>query len=190
MSRRWWTGAVSIALLIVLSTSAPVLPMSERDAAREYFTDTVLLDQDGRPHQFYSDLISGRTVIINEVFTGCRSSCPLIMARLAELQDLLGDHKVTILSISVDPVTDTPAVLRAYSEVLHARPGWYFLTGAEPAVRTVLRQLGERSTAPEDHNDVIVVGNDASGTWLKLTAIATTEDLVQAVTEVNKMHAN
>jgi protein SCO1 len=156
------------------------------DTARDYFTDTVLQDQDGRSHRFYSDLIAGRTVIINEIFTGCRSSCPLIMAQLADLQELLGDRRgqVKILSISVDPVLDTPQALRAYSEIFHARPGWYFLTGTQTAVSTVLRRLGERSSNPEDHNNFFVIGNDATGSWVKLTAIATAEDLAQAVEEV------
>jgi protein SCO1/2 len=158
--------------------------------AREYFTDTVLLDQDGHSHQLYSDLIAGRIVIINEIFTGCRSSCPLIMARLAELQDLLGRRmeQVSILSISVDPVIDTPQTLRAYAEAFNARHGWYFLTGEADAVRTVMRRLGDRSSAPDGHNDVIVVGNDASGTWVKLTALATTEDIAQAVVDVAAQH--
>jgi protein SCO1/2 len=159
---------------------------------RDYFTDTILLDQVGQPHRLYSDLVAGRVVIINFVFTNCRSSCPLTMAKLAELQDLLGDgaDRINILSISVDPVTDTPEALRAYADEFHARPGWYFLTGQSEAVSFILRRLGNRSAAPEEHTDVIVVGNDASGTWVKLTAIATTEDLAAIVAEVSKKPAN
>jgi protein SCO1/2 len=155
-------------------------------AARAYFTDTVLVDQDGRSHRFYSDLVAGRVVIVNIIFTGCRSSCPIIMGRLVELQDLLGPKRgdVSILSISVDPVLDTPQALHAYADGLKAGPGWYFLTGAKEAVDTVLRRLGNRASNPEDHSDVIVVGNDASGSWIKLTAIATTEDIARAVLEV------
>jgi len=155
-------------------------------AARDYFTDTILVDQNGHSHRFYSDLIAGRVVIMNIIFTGCRSSCPIIMGRLLELQDLLGPKRsdVSILSISVDPVLDTPQMLHAYADSLQAGPGWYFLTGAKDAVDTVLRRIGNRSSKPEDHSDVIVVGNDASGTWIKLTAIATTEDIARAVDEV------
>ncbi len=185
------------SLLLLLLSLSPAWPISDRspapvNPAREYFTDTILLDQDGQPRRFYSDLIRGRIVIINLVFTSCRSSCPLIMARLAELQELLGPRmgEVAFLSISVDPVMDTPQALRVYADELRARPGWYFLTGPQDAVYTVLRRLGERSSNPEDHNDVIVVGNDASGTWIKLTAIATTEDIAQAVAEVTNKPAN
>ena len=64
----------------------------------------------------------------------------MIMGRLVELQDLLGPRRddVSILSISADPVLDTPQALHAYAESLQAGPGWYFLTGAKDAVDIVL----------------------------------------------------
>lgn len=188
MKRRGWTGAVLVASILVLAVVvAAVRARAEAaSAARDYFTDTILVDQNGHSHRFYSDLIAGRVVIMNIIFTGCRSSCPIIMGRLLEVQDLLGPKRsdVSILSISVDPVLDTPQMLHAYADSLQAGPGWYFLTGAKDAVDTVLRRIGNRSSKPEDHSDVIVVGNDASGTWIKLTAIATTEDIARAVNEV------
>jgi protein SCO1 len=196
MRRGEWATVAPITLLLLIFSLSPTSPASSRSGtgtnpARQYFTDTILLDQDGRSHRFYSDLIAGRVVVINVIFTGCRSSCPIIMGRLAELQDLLGPRmgQIKFLSISVDPVLDTPRALRAYADTLQAGPEWYFLTGSKESVATVLRRLGDRSSRPEDHSDVIVVGNDASGTWVKLTAIASTEDLAQAVAEVANMPA-
>ncbi|MBR0774230.1 SCO family protein [Bradyrhizobium diazoefficiens] len=197
MKRRSWNDAVSVLLLLALTSIGALLLPGTRDArgasgARDYFTDTILVDQDGRSHRFYSDLIAGHVVIMNVIFTGCRSSCPIIMGRLVELQDLLGPDrgKVSILSISVDPLLDTPQMLHAYAESLQAKPGWYFLTGAKDAVDTVLRRIGNRSSTPEDHSDVIVVGNDATGAWIKLTAVASTDDIAQAVAEVTRKATN
>jgi protein SCO1 len=179
-----------LALALLMSDRAPTSDRGSGPAnpGREYFTDTILLDQNGAHHRFYSDLIAGRTVIINIVFTSCRSSCPLTLGKLAELQDLFGDRmgEIVFLSISVDPVMDTPQMLRVYADALNARPGWYFLTGPADAVYNVLRRLGDRSNNPEEHSDVIIVGNDPSGAWIKLTAIATTEDIAEAVIEVEK----
>jgi cytochrome oxidase Cu insertion factor (SCO1/SenC/PrrC family) len=135
-------GRFAAILLVLLMLLGPAWPRDDgaplANPAREYFTDTQLLDQDGRSHRFYSDLIMGRIVIINVIFISCRSSCPVVMARLAELQELLDPRigEVAFLSISVDPVMDTPQALRAYADELHARPGWYFLTGsqAQPVV--------------------------------------------------------
>jgi protein SCO1 len=197
MKRQQCNIAVWVALLLALASfgtasSTGTQGADGSGAAREYFTDTILVDQNGRSHRFYSDLVAGRVVIMNIIFTGCRSSCPIIMGRLVELQDLLGPKRsdVSILSISVDPVLDTPQALHAYADGLQAGPGWYFLTGAKESVETVLRRIGNRSSTPEDHTDVIVVGNDATGTWIKLTAIATTEDLARAVLEVADKSTN
>jgi protein SCO1/2 len=189
MHERWWTNAArasSILLLSVFAAAASRPDPATANPGRDYFTDTVLFDQYGQHYRFYSDLIAGRIVVITEVFTGCSASCPLIMARLAELQDLMGTQPITILSISVDPATDTPEVLRDYADKLPAGPGWHFLTGPEDAVRTIRWRLGDRGAAREDHSDVIVVGNDASGSWIKLTAIATTEDIAHAISVVAK----
>jgi protein SCO1/2 len=193
--KRRWTSAVSVALLLVLTPLSVAMLSSAKGAAgaaRDYFTDTILLDQNGRSHRFYSDLIAGRVVIMNVIFTSCRSSCPIIMGRLLELQDLLGPKRsdVSILSISVDPVLDTPQTLHAYADSLQAKQGWYFLTGEKDAVDTVLGRIGNRSSKPEEHSDTIVVGNDASGTWIKLTAAATTEDIAKAVAEVASKPTN
>jgi protein SCO1/2 len=188
LQRRSAYTALMASLFGLSLTQAATLaePSGPASPAREYFTDTILVDQDDRPHRFYSDLIAGRIVIINEIFTGCQSSCPIVMARLAKLQELLRDRmgRLAILSISVDPVLDTPQTLRAYADSFNAGAGWYFLTGEPSAVRTVLGRLGERSSRPEDHNNTIVVGNDATGNWIKLTAIATTQDIARAVIEV------
>ena len=197
MKRHGWTSAVLAALLLALAALAAASLSSTQSAkgtgaARDYFTDTILVDQNGRTHRFYSDLIAGRIVIINIIFIGCRSSCPIIMGRLVELQDLLGPRRddVSILSISADPVLDTPQMLHAYADSLRAGPGWYFLTGTKDAVDTVLSRMGNRSSRPEDHSDVVVVGNDASATWIKLTAVATTEDIARAVLEVSAKSSN
>jgi protein SCO1 len=192
MMRRGWNSAVSVALFLVLASIGTALLTGTQDAksagaGRDYFTDTILVDQNGRTHRFYSDLIAGRVVIMNIIFTGCRSNCPVIMDRLVELQDLLGPKRgdVSILSISADPARDTPPRLHEYADSLRAGPEWYFLTGTKDAVDTVLSRVGS-SSRPEDHSDVVVVGNDASGTWIKLTAIATTEDIARAVAEVSR----
>ena len=191
MRRDRWFAVVAAASVLMLTSLAPTSQTNSHatkgsSPGAQYFTDTILVDQNARQHRFYSDLIAGRIVIMNIIFTSCRASCPIIMGRLVELQDLLGSRRsdVSILSISVDPIMDTPQILRAYAEGLGAGPGWYFLTGSKDSLDTVLRRIGNRSSNPEDHTDVIIVGNDASGTWLKLTAIATTEDIAAAVAEV------
>src|ERR1035438_4950009 len=79
--------------------------------------DCVLLNQNGERVRFYSDLVRGKVVVINSIFTTCTTICLPMGANFARLQALLGDHmgrEVNLISISVDTLTDTPELLRAW----------------------------------------------------------------------------
>jgi protein SCO1/2 len=156
-------------------------------AAESYFTDTVLLDQDGIERRFYSDLIKGKTVIINAMFTTCRDSCPVMAGNYARIQEWLGPHlgnDVTMISISVDPETDSPARLKAYAEKYKARPGWYLLTGKKQNVQLVLGKLGLYVEDKQDHLNLFLIGNDITGLWKKALGVAKPAELIQVVDSV------
>ena len=113
---------------------------AEPTAAAKYFSDVELIDQDGRKVRFYSDVLKGKTVVINALFTTCTNVCPPISRNLERIQEALGDRlgkDVFLVSITVDPVTDTPERLKEYAQKFHARPGWSFLTGRR---RTSIRR--------------------------------------------------
>src|SRR5207244_9429441 len=88
-----------------------------------YFPNVTLTTQDGASVRFYDDLVKGKIVAINLIYTSCTYACPLETARLAQVQKLLGDRMgrdVFFYSITIDPDHDTPAVLKAYAEQFHA----------------------------------------------------------------------
>jgi protein SCO1/2 len=168
-------------------STAPAPPKGGTSAAQRYFTDTALVDQNGTERRFYSDLIQGRVVIINVMFTTCKDSCPRMAETFARLQDWLGarlDKEVYMLSISVDPETDTPARLKAYAQSFKARPGWYFLTGSKANVETVLRKLGQYVEQKQDHSNVFLIGNDRTGLWKKAFGMAPTDQTIATVNSV------
>jgi protein SCO1/2 len=181
-----------LALLVALfaagaQSNPPAPPRGGTSAAQQYFTDTVLVDQNGAERRFYSDLIKGRVVIINVMFTTCKDSCPRMAETFARLQDWLGtrlDKDVYMLSISVDPETDTPARLKAYAQGFKARPGWYFLTGAKANVDTVLHKLGQYVEQRQDHSNVFLIGNDRTGLWTKAFGMAPTDQTIATVNKV------
>jgi protein SCO1/2 len=139
------------------------------------------------PVRFYSDLIQGKVVVINAFFTSCEGSCPVMAATLERLQDQLGDRlgrDVSIVSISVDAERDTPAKLKAFGARFHARPGWHFLTGARSDVSEVLRKLGQYVDAPADHSALILAGNDRTGLWKKVFALAKPDEVIATIQTV------
>lgn len=190
----------AIALAVALLCAAPGASVAEDgkqkiggagkagdDAARRYFTDTELVDQHGKMRRFYTDLIRGRKLLINFGFTSCKGVCPAMAANLAKVQKLLGARaaEVTILTITVDPVNDTPAALKRFAESVNAGPSWVFLTGTPDNVGAVLQRLGGAARRPEEHSAVLIVGDAATGTWLKTSAVDNPASIVTLLDHIN-----
>jgi protein SCO1/2 len=162
-------------------------PSPQSSASQRYFTDVPLLDQDGVKRRFYSDLLQGKVVIINVLFTRCDNACPVMSQTFARIQEYLGDRlgtDVHMLSISVDSDTDTPAVLKAYASSFKARPGWFFLSGDKHNVDASLQKLGQRVERKEDHSNLFLIGNDRTGLWKKVFGMAPYEEIVRVLETV------
>jgi protein SCO1 len=101
--------------------------------------DWALTDQDG--HAFGARELRGRVYLANFIFTSCVLECPrltLEMSHLAPRVAAYGD-RVHLVSLSVDPVHDTPERLRAYMTRYHADPRrWTFVTGPEDQVMAAI----------------------------------------------------
>ncbi|HTS25711.1 MAG TPA: SCO family protein [Bryobacteraceae bacterium] len=139
-----------------------------------YFPNLELLTQDGAKVHFHDDLLKGKTVLINFLFTTCTGVCSPMTANLARVQKLLGDRvgrDIVMISITVDPEKDTPAVLKAYAEKFGAKPGWYFLTGTKANVDGVLGKLGGYVSDKNQHSSVVLIGNVEHGGWQKMLAV-------------------
>ena len=158
-------------------------------AAAKYFPDTVLLTQDNKPVRFYSDLLKGKVVLINFLFTTCKGVCPPMTANLARVQKYLGERvgrDVLLLSVSVDPETDTPDVLKKYADSFKAQPGWYFLTGEKKSVDWVLYKLGGYVEDKQQHTSLLIIGNEATGEWMKVPALSNPTEIAAAVTRLSE----
>ena len=167
--------------------AAPAAPDGAESASAKYFTDIQLVNQNGEKMRFYSDLLQGKTVIINSFFATCQGSCLPITRNLEKVQEALGDRlgkDARIISISVDPEVDTPAELKAFSKKFHARPGWYFLTGSKENVEFVLKKLGQFVEDKNDHLNIFIIGNERTGLWKKAFGLAKSEELIKVVDSV------
>jgi protein SCO1/2 len=142
--------------------------------------DVSLVDQDGKPVLFYTDLVRGKVVLMNFVFTTCTTICPPMGATFAKVQKLLGDRKdVHLISVSVDPATDTPERLKAWAGKLGGGPGWTLVTGDREAVTRLLKALGVYTARLGDHSPLVLAGNDARGTWTRAYGLAPPAKLVE-----------
>ena len=144
----------------------------------DYFPNVPLITQDGVTVHFYDDLLKGKKVAINLIYTSCKDECPLETARLVQVQQVLGSRvgkDVFFYSISIDPARDTPAVLKAYAEKFHVGPGWLFLTGKEDDIKLVAKKLGlsrRRDALTRDgHSASLMIGDEAAGQWMRNSAV-------------------
>ena len=168
------------------ASNAPSAGSAAGQMPKMNIPDTELLDQDGRKIHFYTDLVRGKTVAINFIFTTCTTICPPLGATFARVQKELGDkvgRDVRFISISVDPATDTPERLKAWGAKFRAGDGWTFVTGNKPQVDELLRALGASSARREDHSPTALIGNDARGIWTRTYGLAKPSQLVQIIND-------
>jgi len=174
-------------LLFIVVSATSVLGQEQKSAAEKYFTDVELLNQDGQTVRFYSDVLKDKVVIINTFFTTCTSICPPLNRNFEKIQEALGDRlgkSVFLVSISVDPATDTPPRLKEYGRRFHARPGWMFLTGKKENLDWALYKLGQYVETKDDHTSIFIIGNEPKGLWKKAFGLAKPDELIRIVEDV------
>ncbi|TLD42055.1 MAG: Cytochrome oxidase biogenesis protein Sco1/SenC/PrrC, putative copper metallochaperone [Candidatus Jettenia ecosi] len=149
--------------------------------------DVELLDQEGKKVRFYSDLVKDKVVAINFIFTTCTTICPPLSVNFSKVQNLMGNRTgrdFHLISISVDPVNDTPQRLRAWGEKFGAKPGWTFLTGKKQDVDKLLKALKVFTPIKEDHSPLVLVGNEAKGQWTRINGLVPSAQLVQVIEDM------
>jgi protein SCO1/2 len=163
------TGVRIVVTLLALATARPA-------PGQETFPNVPLRTQHGTAVRFYDDLVKGKVVLINFFFTSCTSICPRTTDNLKKVQAALGEHlgrEVVMISISVDPRADTPAVLEQYALGYGTKAGWYFVTGRMEDINLVRRRLGVNRDGGDktQHTGLLVYGNDATGQWAATPAM-------------------
>ncbi|MFM7199559.1 MAG: SCO family protein [Myxococcota bacterium] len=162
---------------------------SASDAAEAYFTNLEVVDQFGKKHRFYEDLIKGHKVMINFGFSTCKGSCSPVTVNLACTQALIRsplEKEVRMLTLSVDPINDTPASWRKFTSRFELKPGWYFLSGSPENPKVLLEKLGGYTENPDAHNTVLYLGDARTGLWIKTQAMVDPERLADAIDHLNE----
>jgi protein SCO1 len=175
--KNWMRAAVVYGFL---TGALALLPANAQVPSRwgaNYFPNVVLTTQDGTKIHFYDDVLKGKIVVIDLIYTSCVNACPLETARLVQVQKMLGDRvgkDIFFYSISIDPAHDTPKVLKEYAAKYHVGPGWTFLTGKKADIDLVSKKLGLYTEPdpndPDGHTPSVLLGNEPMGQWMRDTA--------------------
>jgi protein SCO1/2 len=164
--------------------SEPVAESTEIDLRNH-----MLVDQDGQELMFVSDVIGDNIVVMDFVYTTCTTICPVLSALFTQVQGKLGDavgDEVVLVSMSVDPVRDTPQRLKAYSAKHRAGEGWLWLTGPKADVDDVLTGLGAYTSNFEDHPSMVLIGDGRTGEWKRLFGFPNPDRVVQIVNDLRE----
>lgn len=176
-----------------ITAATPRLRISDR------FADVVLVNQFRQRVPFRDEILNGRAVILNTMFTVCRGTCPGTSARLMELRDLLQPvfgRSLVMASISIEPGTDTPAALLDHAGGFGAdrprqdRCDWHFLTGAAADIERLRRSLGffdldpAVDADPTRHAALLLFGNPPADRWAALPAALRPALLTEAIRRV------
>jgi protein SCO1/2 len=201
MKRKWqWVSVALVATVLsgVLASTGlarNVLPAwvfanpDRRDA--DYFTNLPLVTSTGETVEFFDDLLEGKIVAIQFMYTECLDMCSLSTARLAQLYTWLGErmgHDIHFVSISLDPEKDTPEKLAAFAESFGAGKGWTFVTGERQTIDVIRHKLGERARNLSEHRSDMVIGNALTGVWRRTSVMGSLAVTLQTILELDPNH--
>jgi protein SCO1/2 len=148
-----------------------------------------LTDQTGQP--FSTAQLRGRPWAADFIFTSCGNICPIMSGKMAEVQNQT-PAKLAMVSFSVDPEHDTPAVLKGYGERLHADfSRWHFLTGthaqmADAALQMKISVKSADAQGPLMHSDKFLLVN-ASGKVVGVYSGTSAEDVRRLIADATKL---
>jgi len=147
--------------------------------------DVTVLDQNNHELRFYRDLVQGKTVAINFIFTTCTTICSPLTANFARIQKTMearGEKGLHLISVTVDPENDTPERLARYAALFHAQPGWTFVTGKRGDLQQIWKAFNIYMSSKTDHPPTVAIGNEKERVWVYASGLISSDKLVGAIT--------
>lgn len=148
--------------------------------------DLELVNQDGRQQRFRSDVIGDRLAAVTFTYTSCSTVCPVLDSIFRGVQQRLpadADDETTLVTLTIDPVNDVPARLKAHADEVGAASGWSFLTGDRRTVIRLLKGLEVFSADVFDHPPTVYVVDGRRDVWTRLNGFPSSEAILQVLDE-------
>lgn len=155
-------SACLLMLLLPIHGGAVEIP---EDSFYRNFVDLNLVDQSGKPFDVHA--LSGEVTLFNFIFTGCGTVCPSQTKHLSQVFETLPEDTrkhVRFVSVSVDPLSDTPDQLQMFANKMQASyEHWHFVSGDIFKTRALIENLGLEDMADDDPNYRL---NHRTNLWL------------------------
>lgn len=189
--RRMLSGLFSAVAAAGFTTPVLCAPVQNaREQMRlKHFPNLELITHGGKSVRFYDDVLRDRKVVINFTYTVCSKICTPVTQNILEAQRLLGAlaTEIDFYSISLTPLEDNPASLRAYMKMNNIGTGWTFLTGQPENIEKVRRGLGFAQLSTEsdadisDHSGMLRIGNERVVSWGHTPAITSANAIARMI---------
>lgn len=181
---------VALLLLPVVGVVATLFRAEPKRPSYQDVTDFTLIEASGKTVKLAD--MRGKVWVASFIFTSCAGSCPIMTHHLAKAQaDLPVRDDFKLVSVSVDPERDTPAVLTQYAAKNGAdRSRWLFLTGDKAQIHRLSRQTFklavDDSGTTVDHSSkfVLVDRNGVIRGYYSGLELDSVKQLVRDVTRV------
>jgi protein SCO1/2 len=158
-------------------------PAYTRAVERYELPDVTLVDQDGERRRLRALVEGDQPVALNFIFTSCNAICPVMTATFARMRNELGADGATLrmISVSIDPEHDVPAVLQEYARRYQAGPQWRFLTGDSADITSILRAFDAYRGSKTNHLPLTLLRAPGRTEWVRITGLAGGTDLAGEV---------
>lgn len=180
-----------LALLLVCVISAcDVLGQKQEIVIADrtlHVPDVWVVTQDGKRVRFYSDLIKDKSVAVGFFFTSCSFVCTWHGEVFSSFQKHLAGRlgkEVFLISVSMDPLTDTPARLKRWGAKYGRRSGWTLVTGGKAEMNELLKSLTGDAIGPKEaHSSFFYIYNRNTETWSHMSGYPTPADFEKQIGE-------
>ena len=182
------TVMIFLSLLVISGQGVAAEKKYQRTVEKYAVPDVVLVNQDGKKISFKSFLEADRPEMVEFIYATCTTICPVLSVGFANLQHKLGTDaaKVRLVSISIDPENDTPAVMKDYLKKYGAGPGWDFLSGSRADIDTVMRAFDAYVANKMYHLPLTLIRSPADGSWVRIKGLMGAADLKDELARIIK----
>lgn len=160
-------GLIALAVLIYISTVGKA--QYRRTEVSYTIPSLTLIDQNANPVPLRSLLEADRPVLLEFIFTSCTDLCPTQSVKFTNFQRYLQPDptRVHLVSITIDPETDRPPLMRQYLAQFGAQPGWTFLTGDKAQIRQVMDAFGIQPSDMITLKNSLLMRSPTTGQWYR-----------------------
>ncbi|MEW6290514.1 MAG: SCO family protein [Thermodesulfobacteriota bacterium] len=180
-------GSVTLLVLFTVGLCCPGQSAAEakyqRSEANIAVPDVVLIDQNNGKVPLRSLLQTKEPVVVDFIYASCTTICPILSAGYANLQEKLGpeNNNIRLVSITIDPENDSPAVMKKHLERYQARPGWTFLTGSRADINTVMAAFDAYFPNKMSHQPLNFIRTTEEGKWIRIKGMIGGRDLLNEI---------